>query len=505
MSHAAVIPLKYHMLWHIIFSGILTVLRLCWQCVLVGSRVLSLCVSHCLSLSLSVSLCLFLSLSLCLSLSTSTYLSMFLFLCLCLSLCLSLSLSVSLCLSLSLSVSLCLSLPLYVSLCLSLSLSVSLCLSLSLCVYFCLSLSVSLSTSTYLSMFLFSLSLSLSVCLSLSLSVSLSLPLSASLCLSLSLSVSLSVSLCLSLSLYVSLCLSLSLSVSLCLSLSLSVSLCLSLSLSVSLSVSLCLSRSLAVSLCLPLSLSPPPLSLSVSLSDKAAGCHTWVPRPDSAHSPWFLSIREYGQQYSFFDTCMWSSPYQRTWSLLSLQFIHKLLWFRQIVSSNSFPIFHIFESLSNLCTCDLCSTGLHFSLVPYISFYLFYWLTSAENTSLYLHDNNYYLHSSPAPSRLSYQCWSNFADNMFRINIPFFRQPQYFSVLLGSIKVFVQAITDSCFDSTSLTLETLKWETFATDVSMKLGSLLSGTCRHHCFVHLWNSTVNRWSWIPRAGSLKLC
>ena len=40
--------------------------------------------------------------------------------------------------------------------------------------------------------------------------------------------------------------------------------------------------------------------------------------------------------------------------------------------------------------------------------------------------------------------------------------------------------------------------------VLMKLGSLLSMTCRHH-LVELWNSTVNRYKWIPRAGSLKLC
>ena len=33
---------------------------------------------------------------------------------------------------------------------------------------------------------------------------------------------------------------------------------------------------------------------------------------------------------------------------------------------------------------------------------------------------------------------------------------------------------------ATLLTLETLKWETFATAVYIKLGSLLSVTCRHH-------------------------
>ena len=42
------------------------------------------------------------------------------------------------------------------------------------------------------------------------------------------------------------------------------------------------------------------------------------------------------------------------------------------------------------------------------------------------------------------------------------------------------------------LTLATLKWETFATDMVMNLGSLLSVMCRHHCSVQLWNSTVNR-------------
>ena len=39
-------------------------------------------------------------------------------------------------------------------------------------------------------------------------------------------------------------------------------------------------------------------------------------------------------------------------------------------------------------------------------------------------------------------------------------------------------------------TLETLKSETFANNVFMKFGSLLSLTCRHRS-VQLWNSTMN--------------
>ena len=45
---------------------------------------------------------------------------------------------------------------------------------------------------------------------------------------------------------------------------------------------------------------------------------------------------------------------------------------------------------------------------------------------------------------------------------------------------------------STLLTLETLKLETFVTDMFIKLDSLLSVTCRHHCSVQLWDNTVNR-------------
>ena len=102
--------------------------------------------------------------------------------------------------------------------------------------------------------------------------------------------------------------------------------------------------------------------------------------------------------------------------------------------------------------------------------------------------------------------------------------------VYIDRNNIHVELIYDSVEIATLLPLDSLKWNTFATDVFMKLGSLLSVRCRHRSVKsskcvgswsskgfhlpafpankerkQLWNSTVNRYRWIPRAGSLKLC